>query len=73
MLLLCLAIALALLMGIYPKPFTDVMDTSVADLPKHVAVSNRRALRRLQMIFLDRCFSGDPASGDSFGHCFVSG
>jgi NADH-quinone oxidoreductase subunit M len=28
-----------LYMGIYPKPFTDVMDTSVADLLKHVALS----------------------------------
>jgi NADH-quinone oxidoreductase subunit M len=26
-------------MGVYPKPFTDVMDSSVADLLKHVAVS----------------------------------
>ena len=33
-----LAIAV-LYMGIYPKPFTDVMDTSVADLLKHVAAS----------------------------------
>ena len=33
-----LAIAV-LVMGIYPKPFTDVMNTSVADLLKHVAVS----------------------------------
>ncbi|MDP3707928.1 MAG: NADH-quinone oxidoreductase subunit M [Polaromonas sp.] len=33
-----LAIAV-LFMGIYPKPFTDVMNTSVADLLKHVAVS----------------------------------
>ena len=33
-----LAIAV-LYMGIYPKPFTDVMDTSVADLLKHVAIS----------------------------------
>ena len=33
-----LAIAV-LVMGVYPKPFTDVMDTSVADLLKHVAVS----------------------------------
>ncbi len=33
-----LAIAV-LLMGIYPKPFTDVMDTSVAELLKHVALS----------------------------------
>ncbi len=33
-----LAIAV-LYMGIYPKPFTDVMNTSVADLLKHVATS----------------------------------
>ncbi len=33
-------LALAVLyMGIYPKPFTDVMDTSVAELLKHVALS----------------------------------
>jgi NADH-quinone oxidoreductase subunit M len=36
--LLLLAIAI-LAMGLYPKPFTDVMDVSVADLIKHVAVS----------------------------------
>lgn len=36
--LLMLAIAV-LAMGLYPKPFTDVMDASVADLIKHVAVS----------------------------------
>ena len=28
-----------LYMGVFPKPFTDVMDTSVADLLKHVALS----------------------------------
>ena len=28
-----------LAMGIYPRPFTDVMDTSVAELLKHVALS----------------------------------
>ena len=33
-----LAIAV-LYMGIYPKPFTDVMNTTVADLLKHVAAS----------------------------------
>lgn len=33
-----LAIAV-LAMGIFPKPFTDVMDVSVAELLKHVAVS----------------------------------
>ena len=33
-----LAIAV-LYMGIYPKPFTDVMNTSVVDLLKHVALS----------------------------------
>ncbi len=26
-------------MGLYPKPFTDVMDASVAELLKHVALS----------------------------------
>ena len=33
-----LAIAV-LYMGLYPKPFTDVMDVSVAELLKHVAMS----------------------------------
>lgn len=33
-----LAVAV-LAMGLYPKPFTDVMDVSVAELIKHVAVS----------------------------------
>ncbi|MDP3606043.1 MAG: NADH-quinone oxidoreductase subunit M, partial [Polaromonas sp.] len=33
-----LAIAV-MFMGIYPKPFTDVMDSSVAGLLKHVALS----------------------------------
>ncbi len=33
-----LAIAV-LYMGVYPKPFTDVMDVSVAELLKHVALS----------------------------------
>jgi NADH-quinone oxidoreductase subunit M len=33
-----LAIAV-LAMGIFPKPFTDVMDVSVAELLKHVALS----------------------------------
>ena len=33
-----LAVAV-LWMGLYPKPFTDVMNTSVSDLLKHVAVS----------------------------------
>jgi NADH-quinone oxidoreductase subunit M len=33
-----LAIAV-LYMGVHPKPFTDVMDASVADLLRHVAVS----------------------------------
>jgi NADH-quinone oxidoreductase subunit M len=26
-------------MGLYPKPFTDVMNSSVADLLRHVAIS----------------------------------
>jgi len=33
-----LAVAV-LAMGLFPKPFTDVMDTSVAELLKHVALS----------------------------------
>ena len=34
------AVALAVLaMGVYPKPFIDVMHTSVADLLQHVAKS----------------------------------
>ena len=36
-LMLGLLAAAVLYMGIYPKPFTDVMDVSVADLLKHVA------------------------------------
>ena len=38
LMLTLLAIAV-LYMGVYPKPFTDVMDASVLDLLKHVAVS----------------------------------
>jgi NADH-quinone oxidoreductase subunit M len=38
LMLVLLAIAV-LAMGVYPKPFTDVMDVSVAELLKHVAVS----------------------------------
>jgi NADH-quinone oxidoreductase subunit M len=38
-LMLSLLAAAVLYMGIYPKPFTDVMDTSVAELLKHVALS----------------------------------
>jgi NADH-quinone oxidoreductase subunit M len=38
-LMLALLAAAVLYMGIYPKPFTDVMNTSVADLLKHVALS----------------------------------
>ena len=34
------ALAAAVLwMGVYPKPFTDVMDPSIAQLLKHVAAS----------------------------------
>lgn len=34
------ALAIAVLyMGVYPKPFTDVMDASVAELLRHVAIS----------------------------------
>jgi len=38
-LMLALLAVAVLAMGLFPKPFTDVMDTSVADLLKHVAVS----------------------------------
>jgi NADH-quinone oxidoreductase subunit M len=38
LMLALLAIAV-LAMGIFPKPFTDVMDVSVAELLKHVALS----------------------------------
>jgi NADH-quinone oxidoreductase subunit M len=38
-LMLGLLAAATLWMGIYPKPFTDVMNTSVADLLKHVALT----------------------------------
>ena len=38
-LMLALLAVAVLAMGLYPKPFTDVMDTSVADLLKHVALS----------------------------------
>lgn len=38
-LMLVLLAAAVLWMGVYPKPFTDVMDVSVAQLLKHVAIS----------------------------------
>ncbi|PIT82472.1 NADH-quinone oxidoreductase subunit M [Limnohabitans sp. 15K] len=38
-LVMALLAAAVLYMGIYPKPFTDVMDSSVLDLLKHVAQS----------------------------------
>jgi NADH-quinone oxidoreductase subunit M len=38
-LMLALLAAAVLAMGIYPKPFTDVMDASVAELLRHVAAS----------------------------------
>ena len=38
-LMLALLAAAVLAMGLYPKPFTDVMDVSVAELLKHVAIS----------------------------------
>jgi NADH-quinone oxidoreductase subunit M len=37
--MLALLAAAVMYMGVYPKPFTDVMDSSVAGLLKHVAVS----------------------------------
>jgi NADH-quinone oxidoreductase subunit M len=38
-LMLGLLAAAVLWMGVYPKPFTDVMDASITDFLKHVAVS----------------------------------
>ena len=38
-LMLSLLAVAVLWMGVYPKPFTDVMDVSVAQLLKHVAIS----------------------------------
>ena len=38
-LMLGLLAAAVLYMGIHPKPFTDIMDVSVADFLKHVAMS----------------------------------
>jgi NADH-quinone oxidoreductase subunit M len=37
--MLALLAVAVLWMGLYPKPFTDVMNVSVAELLKHVAVS----------------------------------
>jgi NADH-quinone oxidoreductase subunit M len=38
-LMLALLAGAVLWMGVYPKPFTDVMDASVAQLLQHVAIS----------------------------------
>jgi len=38
-LMLALLVAPVLVMGVYPKPFTDVMQASVAELLRHVSVS----------------------------------
>jgi NADH-quinone oxidoreductase subunit M len=38
-LMLTLLAVAVLVMGVFPKPFTDVMDVSVAELLKHVALS----------------------------------
>ena len=38
-LVMVLLAAAVLYMGVYPKPFTDVMQTSVTELLKHVALS----------------------------------
>jgi NADH-quinone oxidoreductase subunit M len=38
-LMLGLLAAATLWMGLYPKPFTDIMNSSVADLLKHVALT----------------------------------
>ena len=39
MLVMVLLAVMVLYMGIHPKPFTDVMNPSVAELLKHVATS----------------------------------
>jgi len=41
-LIMALLAAATLYMGLYPKPFTDVMDASVANLLQHVAQSKLR-------------------------------
>jgi NADH-quinone oxidoreductase subunit M len=38
-LMLAVLAAAVLWMGVYPKPFTDVMQVSVSELLKHVAIS----------------------------------
>jgi NADH-quinone oxidoreductase subunit M len=38
-LMLALLAVPVLYMGLYPKPFTDIMNSSVAELLKHVALS----------------------------------
>jgi NADH-quinone oxidoreductase subunit M len=38
-LMLAMLAAAVLWMGVYPKPFTDVMQVSVSELLRHVAVS----------------------------------
>jgi NADH-quinone oxidoreductase subunit M len=38
-LMLSILAAAVLWMGVYPKPFTDVMQVSVSELLKHVATS----------------------------------
>jgi NADH-quinone oxidoreductase subunit M len=38
-LVMALLAIMVLYMGIHPKPFTDVMDASVAELLRHVAIS----------------------------------
>jgi NADH-quinone oxidoreductase subunit M len=37
--MLGLLAAAVLFMGVYPKPFTDIMNPSVADFLKHVAAT----------------------------------
>jgi NADH-quinone oxidoreductase subunit M len=41
-LVLALLAVATIYMGVYPKPFTDVMDSSVTELLKHVAQSKLR-------------------------------
>ena len=46
--MLALLAAAVLWMGLYPKPFTDVMNVSVANLLQHVATAQAELTARAQ-------------------------
>ena len=56
--MLALLAAPVLWMGVYPKPFTDVMDAPVAELLKHVACQS--CLRPLDPAMIDNDGSPSP-------------